>query len=102
MLSRANNTQLAIDTATLGADYVAIAQIQRDETTQTGQLITTVRSVLTDQQQPQLKALDNALSLQSVVYEAVESNILVLPPDLTQSNGSAGFLLGISTTGTVY
>lgn len=71
-----------IDTAKLGADYVAIAQIQRDENTQSAQLVTTVRSVLTDAQQPQLKALDNAMVTYFSASEAVSVNILVLPPDL--------------------
>lgn len=74
-----------IDTVSLGADYVAIAQIQRDETTQSGQLGTAVRGVLTDQQQPQLKALDNAVTMIGTANAAVSTNILVLPPDLRQS-----------------
>lgn len=80
-----------IDTTALGADYIAIAQIQNDEKTQAGQLITTVRSVLTGQQQPQLAALDNAMSLSQVEYEAVQNNILVLPPDLAQTYSPFGF-----------
>lgn len=79
-----------IDTVSLGADYVAIAQLQRDETTQSGQLGTTVRSVLADQQQPQLKALDNAVAMNGTASAAVSSNILVLPPDLKQSYGVCG------------
>jgi hypothetical protein len=72
-----------IDTLTLGADYVQIAQIQRDENTQAGQLMTTVRSVLAGQQQPLLQALDNAANMSQTASEAVYDNILVLPPDLS-------------------
>jgi hypothetical protein len=71
-----------IDSTKLGEDYLAIMQIQKDEATQTGQLTTTVRSVLNDQQQPLLQALDNAIKLSFVASQAVGVNILVLPPDL--------------------
>jgi hypothetical protein len=76
----------AIDSAALGADYVAMWQIRRDESMQTGQLTTMVRSILSDQQQPQLQALDNAVKLSGVASEAVSSHILVLPPDLQNSS----------------
>jgi Spy/CpxP family protein refolding chaperone len=75
-----------IDAARLGADYIAIQQIQNDESTQTGQLTSTVRSVLTDQQQPQLQALDNAMQLNFTVRQAESSNVLVLPADLQCGN----------------
>jgi hypothetical protein len=71
-----------IDSAALGAAYVAMYQIQRDETTQTLQLIPSVRSMLTDQQKPQLQALDNAMQLSYTASEAVTLNLLVLPPDV--------------------
>ncbi len=86
-----------IDTATLGADYVAIAQIQNDEATQAAQLITTVRSILMGPQIPLLTALDNALNQSTLEYEAVQNNILVLPPDLASSYSPFGygdFLIG--------
>jgi hypothetical protein len=79
-----------IDSAKLGADYVAIKQIQSEESTQSSQLATTVRSLINDQQQPQLQALDNALKLNSTASAAVSANILVLPPDL-QSNSCGNF-----------
>ncbi len=46
------------------------------------QLVTTARALIADQQQPQLKALDNALTLAGTANSAVQANILVLPPDL--------------------
>jgi len=64
-----------IDAATLGADYIAIAQIQGDESTQANQLTTIIRGVLTDAQQPQLQALDNALQLGFTATEAVSADI---------------------------
>ena len=76
-----------IDVSKLGADYVALARIQRDEGTETEQLTVTLRSVLTDQQQPQLKALDNALALSLDASVAVSANILTLPPDLNANLG---------------
>ncbi len=75
-----------VDSARLGADYVAISQIQSDESTQYNQLMTALRSILTDSQQPLLQALDNALKLSSTATDAVSANILVLPPDLQLSN----------------
>jgi hypothetical protein len=74
-----------IDAARLGAEYIAITQIQRDEAAQTRQLTPTVRGVLSNQQQLQLAALENAASLNYTASEAVNANILVLPPDLRSS-----------------
>jgi Spy/CpxP family protein refolding chaperone len=76
-----------IDPVALGADYVLLKQIQSDEATQSGQLMPTVRSILSDQQQPQLQSLDQALKLDSIATSAVDANILVLPPDLVTPNG---------------
>jgi cytochrome c551/c552 len=89
-----------IDTATLGADYVQIAQIQAAEATQTTQLIATVRSVLTDPQQPLLAALDNAMSLSQIEGEAVSFSILALPSSLGQTYTFFNF--GGFPIGTVY
>jgi hypothetical protein len=71
-----------IDTATLGADYVAIAQIDQDKATQATQLTTAVRSVLTSTQTPLMQALDNARSQAYLASEAACSDILVPPPDV--------------------
>ena len=71
-----------IDSAALGAAYVAIEQLQRDQSTEADQLMKSVRSVLTDRQQPLLKVLDDALLLGGTAREAVYANILVLPPNL--------------------
>lgn len=89
-----------IDTASLGADYVSIAQIQNDEATQAGQLVTTVRNIITDQQQPQLAALDNALAQSGIESDAIESNILVLPPDLVQTYNPFSMTGTLELTGT--
>ena len=69
-----------IDTARLGEDYVEIWQIQAGESTQSDQLTTVLRSILTDAQKARVQTLDNALKQSSTAGEAITANILVLPP----------------------
>jgi hypothetical protein len=91
-----------IDAAKLGSDYVALWQLQNEQSTQADQLMKTVRSVLNEQQTSLLRALENALAQYYLALTAVSYNILVLPPNLqTFSCGVAGtgnfadFLLGV-------
>jgi hypothetical protein len=99
-----------IDSAKLGAAYIAMKQIQNDESVQSGQLAKTVRSVLTEQQISLMQALDDAAGLYYTAASAVNANILVLPANLQsgacgsplmRQGDFASFLLGYATfTGT--
>jgi hypothetical protein len=80
-----------IDAASLGAAYVAIVQIDNDESTQANQLRTTLRSVITDAQKPLLQSLDDAQSNAYVATNAVCTGVLVLPPDLQNQGVSYSY-----------